>query len=1493
MSDYLSSILEEDNLPRPNTTPNEAKMSELDKVLLPKSPQEDPKGWGYRQYDRLAFQNAKPGDNIAQSMWKEISEAGSSFMSGLRRSRYNYAQAAQNSAEFIADKFGLDFDAKRDFLAASLNKWKNMRINPTTDEWEDQLFYLIGNLAPDAVGMVLGGGILGGAVSIGAKAAGFSKSASTIATVLGRITGDTAANVAQGMIHEAGQAELDGRDAEYAQAGKEAAAMGVLMSGIGRSAKALRLSRKSTALLTGSTLAGVTSLYVDGNDPSSGDTIAANAVLGGLFGLAVPGTSRVGSQDIRSWISYKKQSNTAPKDMTGWMKDYINEFLPETYDKVWVSEPQRESKLYTGSWANAQLLSPKDEFLLFLEQTSKKDLSGYNDNKIINVISDLEADPEMQLGQYKLITQPDPNKMGDPAQSREPGFEIMTGLDRKSALAHAKVLMDSINETNKVWLKDNPNYKSKVPQPAYDLPRYEARTNLKTKLNNKEKATGAIAKTAGGKLLKAHELSWTEYASIVGDTPANKQYHLSQIRRVAEEWTGEKKQSIPNKGALIEHDLWSSFGYIHSARRKIPTQPQGNTGRIIGETEKQKVIDNREAAYKGSEGVLARVTGDWSEKLVRWFADPAGHTMRDLEKLGHTNIRNAMQLQSLKKGKVEVKTREIEEILDFANMSKEEDAILTSYIFLASELDNVPKGLGADPPVPRKKVYRTNQINDALAYLREDADRLPGGWDKLKTKVEKVQDVFADMFEELRENGIIGEQTYNILKRYKYTPQKTLKEALSKYESHLLKKGKKGGDLDQTDSALHDLIADSDLKEKNTNLEALLVEHINKVYSMTAKNSLLSELAKVESPLWSLEQPKRIGGADALNFQRHEFTKDGTQIPIWIENKINHLLQERETRGLGTDLSTLARIASGVHPIQMTAVATNPFFAIFTHPLDLWSIVTHHRALPKFVPTVVKDMYVHNAETGAFPLFKNFIHAWKNDDVFKDYVKNDGTTSTIISSIQAEEMIRKSSSMMDQTKMTERAKRSWNSFIQWMGKFGHTMEVATRMTERDMLVKTGKFSKKEAAHESLRRLNYNRRGEAMHIIDTLIPFANAQAQILASQLKEVKTNPARVASTIAQLTLGIGVTRAIVEEHFPEYFKNIPWENRMRYWIVPTGAKEIDHKTGQEVQHYIKIKKAYNPFFMLANAAAELSMDYMYYGREGLPPIDTVEAFIDGVATATPVELRSLIPPSLKVLMAYTGNTDMSGRPVYRGQKVEDTEEINTELMGGTPTHNASIMIGNLLDMSPARLQAAADSYIAQNPLAWFVGSSLELPPEASTSAMTQMVKSVGIRKMIGTTNKNWHEFESGLKSQKKAGSLMYHEYSQKMLRPLSRFNNREINNRQFINEVRELMKDSKPHVLLKMLQIAKSEVKAKALMDNLLKKYDADEVYDYMQPYSFWHNTMKINDPSYRANHVYERYSDIDDPYWQKQFLRMVGFRGLFQDRFFAAEFRNLQRSN
>ena len=37
----------------------------------------------------------------------------------------------------------------------------------------------------------------------------------------------------------------------------------------------------------------------------------------------------------------------------------------------------------------------------------------------------------------------------------------------------------------------------------------------------------------------------------------------------------------------------------------------------------------------------------------------------------------------------------------------------------------------------------------------------------------------------------------------------------------------------------------------------------------------------------------------------------------------------------------------------------------------------------------------------------------------------------------------------------------------------------------------------------------------------------------------------------------------------------------------------------------------------------------------------------------------------------------------------------------------------------------------------------------------------------------------------------------------------------------------------------------------------------------------------------------EIDDSFWLKQFKRMAAYRGLFRDRFFAAEFRKLQRQD
>jgi len=1336
---------------------------------------------------------------------------------------------------------------------------------------------------------------------MGAKAAGWSKSAASVATILGRITGDTAINTMQFMAHEAAQAEIDGRDPEYARAGKEALAMGILMSTTGRASRAFGFSRKSSAVLTGAVLGGTTALYYDDDDPGKSDAIAANAVLGGLFGLAIPQTSRVGAKDIKTWVKLKREAGNAPKSLDEWSAAFFSEFAPESYDRLWKGEPLREDKLYDGHWNDPEYMSPKDDFLLFLGQSTKKNTFVHNDNQLTHLIADL-AD-EHGLGQNKMYNpKPDEFSMLTEGGGRQKPFEIVTGIDRPASLKHAKVLMDGINQTDAVWMKDHPNYKPVVEQ-AHTPPQYKDRTNLiRTKPDSKKRAEGIIAVDKNGKSLQAHELSWTEFRGLEGDTPILKEGHLNAIVRAATDYKPKQKSeaSWPNKGALIDHNLWDKFGFIHARPSKgFIKQPSSKSGRKIADIYKKNVEENRKEASDRVKQTLQETGGSKLDTVYRWLVDPAGRLFNELEKRGLIGVRNALQLQSLKKGKVQTKIEELDKTVDFLRMSLDEDAILTSYIFLSAERDHVkrhghdyPKG---EQPPGRELVQRPEQIEPALKVLREDAEKIPGGWAKMKEKVKAIEDVFAEMLDTLTESGIVAKSTYDLLKDYKWTPQKTIREAIRNYQDHLLKRGKKPGKLDQTDNALHDLMADADLKGKHTNIQALTHEWIAYVHSAVAKNQLFSEMSKVKSELWTLDKPpKRVGGELDINFVEHTYMKDGKEVPIWVEKKVSTLMEAKQDRMLGGDLQTAIRMFSGVHPIQLSAVATNPFFAIFTHPLDLWSIATHHQALPKFVPTIVKDMYVHNAETGAIPMIQNFVHAWKKDDRYKRYVnEEDGTITTIVSSVSAQEMMRRSTNIMDQGKMTERFKRGWNNTIQMLGKFGHTMEVAMRMTEQDMLIKTGKFTPKEASHESLRRLNYNRRGEFMHFVDALVPFANAQAQILASQMSEIKTvkGAARVASTVTQLTLGIALTRVLIEEHFPGYVKDIPWDARMRYWIIPTGGKEIDHKSGQEVQHYFKIKKAYNPFFMIANAAAELGLDLYYYGPDGLPPISTVQAFIDAVKVATPVELQNNIPPIGKALLAYTGNVDFQGRNIYKGPEVEARDEINTELMSGTPTHNLSVTTGKLLGLSPARMQGIVDTYVARNPLTWFAGSFVATPPEASVSAITEIIKTAGIRGMIGSTNKKWAEYESGLIGIKAAGSSIFAEYHSKMLKPLAQFYNRDIGRKDFINQIRSLVKDAKPSIKIKMIDMAQREVKAKALMDKLLKKYPADIVYDYMQPYAFWLNLSRVNSPEYKAQMLYDRWSEIDDTFWAKEFKKMAAYRGLFNDRFFAAEYRKLQQ--
>ena len=121
-------------------TPNEAQMTDLDRYFLP----DEGPGFFERQYDRVVATMAQPGDEMARTLFRNLAEVPKNMKLGLNRSFYDYQVAALNVAEVVADKVGLPFDKKQNFLAASLEKYKNIPMQPTSQEWEDQLFYMIG-----------------------------------------------------------------------------------------------------------------------------------------------------------------------------------------------------------------------------------------------------------------------------------------------------------------------------------------------------------------------------------------------------------------------------------------------------------------------------------------------------------------------------------------------------------------------------------------------------------------------------------------------------------------------------------------------------------------------------------------------------------------------------------------------------------------------------------------------------------------------------------------------------------------------------------------------------------------------------------------------------------------------------------------------------------------------------------------------------------------------------------------------------------------------------------------------------------------------------------------------------------------------------------------------------------------------------------------------------------------------------------------------------
>ena len=1475
-------------------TPNEANMTEAEHYLMPV---EGP-GFFERQYDRIVATMAQPGDEMSRTLFRNLAEIPENFKLGLVRSSYDYQVAAQNVAEYVADKVGLPFDKKQDFLAASLEKYKNIPMQPTSEEWEDQLFYLLGNLAPDILLTFTGGGIVGAAAKNGAMAVGMGKKAGAVTTMFGRIVGDTAANVGTFLAHEAGQAEIDGREADYAGAAKDALAMSAMMATIGRTSQALGLKRRYGAVLTGSAMGGVAA--TSGADDNA---IAANVIMGSLFGLGVS-NGKTGPVDITKWVVAQKRMGR-PVDF----KSYLKEFQPVKYNALYVDEVNKDAMVHkTGvDQLDPKFLSPRDNFMLFLRAASGKDVFGYSDDQLIHLMADVA---EQTGGQYSMM----------PGTKISPNERLIPSFAREETLQNAKIVMDSVNETNKVWLNDHPNYNSwytnadwKARKPAH---RKTLTRAVEEEGKNYDMLGDPVIKTDvegnvafNGKTgLKLHELSKREVKELFGfaekvkpNTDAARwneglfKLHRQAIEGSAKNFEAGNKKTYPHMGALIDYDMFPEYGYIHRATK---FREAANTiDDFAGKTAelKEKVIETKNAGNAALDWAEAETKQGIVDTLYRGLVATEGRLYNKLEKENALNVRNAHQLRYTIKDKVAARFDELDQHMEWHNWDKDYRAWFDLYYKLETEPDFAQRR-GAFPEVARQmwEGVEAPQAEVMKHYVLENVKNYAGGKDLFLKRIDSVKHEFSKVFDEMLDQKLISQKTWDRLQQFKYIPQKTIEEIRDNaYFFNIGMRRTTGGEPDLVSSEAKFIKNLSEFAGKNQfiDTEYLLKNHMAMLQHKIAKNSFLLEASKM--PVNDMFKTQKPGAKDKkkANYQQYTFVEDGKEKTIWVEGRIANLLEKQD---IFSDQSSRHWMGwlSGAHAIRLTAVGVNPIFAMATHPLDILHTFTHHRALSKFAPKLLWDFEVYNRERGFLPFLQNFKSAWTKDKVFRDYVENNGTTATLISHISNQELIRGARQGMVEGRVSNSYARSYNNFLEFFGKFGHSMEIATRMTEVDMLMSTGKFGNKaEATAESLRRLNYHRRGYAMKFIDTVIPFANSAAQILASNTSELKNikNAGRTMAIMGQVTFGLAMHRAMMEEEYPGFYQDIPWEDRMRYWIIPTPMTTVDSESGENRKVYFKIKKAYNPYFGLMDAVATAAMDKHYYGTDGMPPLDYLTMVYDAIKVSTPAELRSIIPPAANALGALGYNTDLTGRPVYKGPEVELKDEINTKLTGGRETHGAFIRLGELTGGSPARMQEAAGSYFAANPLSYFVGVPFEVPTETQKSAVDNMLKFAGSRRFMGATRPGWRDWKAGEKFAKQAGSIERKNLTSQVEGAILRFHANEITPRQMYLEITSATQDDKESQL-KAIALGKREIKSRTYLNKLIKAHGEAEVYDNIPTHIWW--AMLRNNPrgQQQAEMYYNEWIQLE-PFWQKELQRLAAYGGYFKDPFFIQALKKLKR--
>ena len=616
------------------------------------------------------------------------------------------------------------------------------------------------------------------------------------------------------------------------------------------------------------------------------------------------------------------------------------------------------------------------------------------------------------------------------------------------------------------------------------------------------------------------------------------------------------------------------------------------------------------------------------------------------------------------------------------------------------------------------------------------------------------------------EKGIISQELYNKLKNLDYTRTEYLDAVDPSIPIHSRIKNMP---MSIRGSGLPEL-GHGKLTGVNIDAQGLLMEDMARAYNTVFRNDALlamRELAlrEVDNGIVRLPTKEAIT-VDARGDMKMKHTPEGwTAIGVRNQGKQEFLLMKDEfaeqfvTRpeaGLAEYMATIFRVASGTSAIKYTSTGANPAFVLAGIPMDIWhtwigTSGSYSPHLPVGLAQLGKDMAATAKD------------AWGRSGSWVDAM-NEGIGSSY--------MTHEARGLTDPTKTIRGTMAPRMQKIKEVLSYvNESADMWLRLAYRKRLIDQGVPSW-EATAMSRDRLDYYQGGPVAKALDTIIPYTNVAIQATAKgaehlvkplvadvspqyALSGVKAKYTPKQEALVKMSWIVGTAAAVKLANMvtsPETDKAMSSMDKARNYNITFGDNiYVLDPSGNKRYFYVPIRldQTVIPF----NAAVVGGLEMAEYGKVSRGLASAAIGQVSPIAQEIPI-------PTISAIAAYAANYDsFTDSPVWKGPKVLPEQEVRT-FGQGVPTSPLATGAGQLLGMSPARLEASVGKVINYNNMyiktMGFMAKEIFMGADPREQAMAglQMLQSVpGLSSIVKLTSPSTQQMEELMEAEEAANT--------------------------------------------------------------------------------------------------------------------------------------------